>query len=98
MFFRQLSYFISYWLLFGSYCLLLVPIASSWLLLAPIGSYCLLLSPIASSLLLLSPIGSYWLRLLLLSPIGSYWFPFAPIGSYWPCTLQKKKARFPFIC
>ena len=57
-FLLQLSYFISSWLLFGSYWRLLAPIGSSWLLLPSICSYCFLLSPIASSLLLLSPIGS----------------------------------------
>ena len=56
--FPKFSYFISYWLLFGSYWRLLAPIGSSWLLSPSICSCCLLLSPIASSLLLLSPIGS----------------------------------------
>ena len=56
--FLNSSYFISYWLLFGSYWRLLAPIGSSWLLSPSICSCCLLLSPIASSLLLLSPFGS----------------------------------------
>ena len=51
MYFAQFYDFIFYWLLFGSY----------WLLLAPIGSYWLLLVPIGSYWLLLTPIGSYWL-------------------------------------
>ena len=82
----------------GSHGLLLAPIAFYLLLLPPIVSYCLLAAPIVSYWLLMAPLGSYWLLLLILPPIGSYWFPFAPIGSYWPCTFQKKKTRFPFIC
>ena len=79
-FFRRFSYFMSYWLLFGSYCLLywflLPPLGSYWLLLAAIASYCLLLLPRCSYCLLLAPNGSYCsscLLLVLFVPIRTYW-------------------------
>ena len=92
-FFRQFSHFISYWLLFGSYCLLywflLPPLGSYWLLLAPIASYCLLLPLRCSSCLLSAPNGSDCSSCLLLAPIGSHSLLLAPIA----LVLFKKKNR-----
>ena len=89
-FFRQFSHFLSYWFLFGSYCLLywflLPPLGSYWLLLPPIVSYCLFAAPLVSYWLLMAPIAplvSY------LPPIGSHSLLLAPIG----LVLCKKKKR-----
>ena len=76
-FFLKFTYFISYWILFGSYCLLY------WFLLPPLGSYWLLLPPIVSYCLFAAPIVSYWLLMAPLAPVVSYWLLLVPFRSYW---------------